>query len=151
MAVNLSASASRDANFTAYVAHREPVRFAPRGRELKDIAAAAALVAKLQKMGQYEGGREPVRLTHSVPSGVAAENLVHEPAGASPSQLSSYLALRARCAFASSSDAPLRYEHTRSYGKHDASPHYLLGSRPPEIRQCITAPDASGRSRPISA
>ena len=50
----------------------------------------------------------------------------------------------ARCDFASFTDAPLRYEHTRSYGKRDASPHYLLGSRPPEIRQCVTAPDASG-------
>ena len=86
-----------------------------------------------------------MRLTHSVPSGVAAEHLVHAPSGASPSQLSSYLALRARCDFASyTTDAPIRYEHTRSYGKHDASPHYLLGSRPPEIRQCVTAPDASG-------
>ena len=53
--------------------------------------------------------------------------------------------LRSRCNFAAySSDAPLRYEHTRSYGKHDASPHYLLGSRLPEISQCVTAPDASG-------
>ena len=108
------------------------------------MSAPAALVAKLQRMRNYEAPGEPVRLAHSVPSGIAAENLVHQPAGASPSQLSSYLTLRSRCNFAAYSDAPLRYEHTRSYGKHDASPQYLLGSRPPEIRQCVTAPDASG-------